>query len=256
MKWRKWTFIIFQRCLAKLQSENTHAASRVLVVYVALIRMASTSASAIMRCSLFVLWPSWRCQYCSSMGTEIDCGRFGSICSLPKYSNWMSFDCVEKKQEHMQSVECKIYISINMMYNCTQWHPQTKWEAPIQYTCNNDQHPKTLNYGVHNNSRYASWYTFKTAIQHVGMQQYQRSFPYTDTLQDNIIFLKTEHIPEIDMLNSFHANFFTRLKNPKIVQLNINLTFKDLQWHMCMHVENHPSKFILYISATMKWLHF
>ena len=33
----------------------------------------------------------------------------------------------------------------------------------------------------------------------MGMQEYQRSFPYTDTFQDNIIFLKTEHIPEIDL---------------------------------------------------------
>jgi hypothetical protein len=56
----------------------------------------------------------------------------------------------------------------------------------------------TLSYGVYNNSRGASWYNFKTAIQHMGMQQYQRSFPYTHTFQDNMIFLKTEHIPEID----------------------------------------------------------
>ena len=42
----------------------------------------------------------------------------------------------EKKQEHMQIVQRKMYISINMMYNCTQWLPQTNWEAPIQYICN------------------------------------------------------------------------------------------------------------------------
>jgi len=48
----------------------------------------------------------------------------------------------KKKQEHMQRVECKIYISINIMYNCTQWLPQTNWEASIQYTCNNTNTPR------------------------------------------------------------------------------------------------------------------
>jgi len=33
----------------------------------------------------------------------------------------------------------------------------------------------------------------------MGMQLYQKSFPYTNIFQDNIIFLKTEQIPEIDL---------------------------------------------------------
>jgi hypothetical protein len=45
-------------------------------------------------------------------------------------------------------------------------------------------------------------------------------FPYTYTSQDNILFLTTKHIPQIDLCwIPFMQIFYTTLKNPKTAQL-------------------------------------
>lgn len=56
---------------------GTYPTSAVVVVYVALMRIAFSPANAISKCSLSAAWPSSLCQYCSNNGTDTVSNVFG-----------------------------------------------------------------------------------------------------------------------------------------------------------------------------------